>query len=499
MATRTAATTVARPAYSLPFVITAASAGTIVEWYDFYLYATLTPFLSPLFFPGDNPTAVQLSGFAAYAAGFLVRPFGAVVFGALGDIIGRKYTFLVTITAMGLATLGMGFIPTYKDIGLAAPAILVILRLIQGLALGGEYGGAAIYVAEHAPDNKRGLYTSWIQTTATLGFFFALAIILYFRNTMSAADFSANGWRYPFYLSAVLVAVALYIRIRLRETPLFARLKAGGNAVTGTGNWAKESFSGRKIGTILLVLLGLTAGQGVVWYQGQFQANFFMTTYLKLTFQQSYPIMLWAVALGTPFFLVFGWLSDKIGRKVIILAGCLIAAITYIPIYQAMYTAANVTYGANGVISKADPNVPLLVGLVWIQVIFVTMVYGPIAAFLVEYFRAKVRYTSLSIPYHFGNGWFGGLLPLTYTGLVGATIPIATSYVPWLGIFDLRNMNTTNDPNGNIYLGLAYAITVALMSVILGTLFLKEPKNVKIWSEVGGEEPGMVTEATPAD
>jgi len=499
LATRTAAVVAAKPTYGLPFVISAASAGTIVEWYDFYLYATLTPFLSPLFFPGDNPTAVQLSGFAAYAAGFLVRPFGAVIFGALGDIIGRKYTFLVTITAMGLATLGMGFIPTYKDIGLAAPAILVILRLIQGLALGGEYGGAAIYVAEHAPDNKRGLYTSWIQTTATLGFFFALAIILYFRNTMSAADFSANGWRYPFYLSAVLVAVALYIRIRLRETPLFARLKAGGNAVTGTGNWAKESFSGRKIGTILLVLLGLTAGQGVVWYQGQFQANFFMTTYLKLTFQQSYPIMLWAVALGTPFFLVFGWLSDKIGRKVIILAGCLIAAITYIPIYQAMYSAANVTYGANGVISKADPNVPVLVGLVWIQVIFVTMVYGPIAAFLVEYFRAKVRYTSLSIPYHFGNGWFGGLLPLTYTGLVGATIPIATSYVPWLGIFDLRNMNTTNDPNGNIYLGLAYAITVALMSVILGTLFLKEPKNVKIWSEVGGEEPGMVTEATPAD
>jgi MFS family permease len=477
----------------------AASAGTIVEWYDFYLYATLTPFLSPLFFPGDNPTAVQLSGFAAYAAGFLVRPFGAVVFGALGDIIGRKYTFLVTITAMGLATLGMGLIPTYKDIGLAAPAILVILRLIQGLALGGEYGGAAIYVAEHAPDNKRGLYTSWIQTTATLGFFFALAIILYFRNTMTAAEFSAQGWRYPFWLSAVLVAIALFIRIRLRETPLFARLKSSGQAVTGAGNWAKESFSGRKVGTILLVLLGLTAGQGVVWYQGQFQANFFMGTYLKFTFQQAYPIMLWAVALGTPFFLVFGWLSDKIGRKVIILAGCLIAAITYLPIYHAMFDAANVTIGPNGVITKSDPNVPLMIFLVWIQVIFVTMVYGPIAAFLVEYFRAKVRYTSLSIPYHFGNGWFGGLLPLTYTGLVGATIPIATSYVPWLGIFDLRNMNTTNDPNGNIYLGLAYVITVALMTVVIGTLFLKEPKNVKIWSEVGGEEPGMVTEATPAD
>ena len=499
MATRTAAATAAKPAYGLPFVISAASAGTIVEWYDFYLYATLTPFLSPLFFPGDNPTAVQLSGFAAYAAGFLVRPFGAVVFGALGDIIGRKYTFLVTITAMGLATLGMGFLPTYKEIGILAPALLVILRLIQGLALGGEYGGAAIYVAEHAPDNKRGLYTSWIQTTATLGFFFALAIILYFRNTMTAAEFAAQGWRYPFWLSAVLVAIALFIRIRLRETPLFARLKASNQSVTGAGNWAKESFSGRKIGTILLVLLGLTAGQGVVWYQGQFQANFFMGTYLKMTFQQAYPIMLWAVALGTPFFLVFGWLSDKIGRKVIILTGCLIAAISYIPIYHAMVGAANVTRDATGLITKADPNTPLLVFLIWIQVIFVTMVYGPIAAFLVEYFRAKVRYTSLSIPYHFGNGWFGGLLPLTYTGLVGATILDEKRYVPWLGVFDLRSMNTTNDPNGNIYLGLSYAIIVALMSVIVGTLFLKEPKNVKIWSEVGGEEPGMATGATPAD
>jgi MFS family permease len=499
LATRTAAVTTTRPTYGLPFVISAASAGTIVEWYDFYLYATLTPFLSPLFFPGDNPTAVQLSGFAAYAAGFLVRPFGAVVFGALGDIIGRKYTFLVTITAMGLATVLMGVLPTYKDIGLAAPALLVVLRLIQGLALGGEYGGAAIYVAEHAPDNKRGLYTSWIQTTATLGFFFALAVILFFRVNMSAADFAASGWRYPFWISAILVAIALYIRIRLRETPLFARLKSAGQAVTGTGNWAKESFSGRKVGTILLVLLGLTAGQGVVWYQGQFQANFFMGTYLKLTFTQAYPIMLWAVALGTPFFLVFGWLSDKIGRKIIILAGCLIAAVTYIPIYHAMVDAANVTRDATGLITKSDPNVPLLVFLIWIQVVYVTMVYGPIAAFLVEYFRAKVRYTSLSIPYHFGNGWFGGLLPLTYTGLVGATILDEKRYVPWLGIFDLRSLNTTQDVNGNIYLGLAYAIIVALMTVVLGTLFLREPKNVKIWTEVGGEEPGMVTEATPAD
>jgi MFS family permease len=484
-------------------VISAASAGTIVEWYDFYLYATLTPFLSPLFFPGTNPTAVQLAGFAAYAAGFLVRPFGAVIFGALGDIIGRKYTFLVTITAMGLSTVLMGLLPTYADIGIVAPVLLVVLRLIQGLALGGEYGGAAIYVAEHAPDNKRGLYTSWIQTTATLGFFFALAVILYFRTTMAPADFASVGWRYPFLLGAALLAVALYIRIRLRETPLFARLKAANQAVTGAGNWAKESFSGRKIGTILLVLLGLTAGQGVVWYQGQFQANFFMTSYLKLSFTQSYTIMLWAVALGTPFFLLFGWLSDKIGRKVIILAGCLIAAVTYIPIYHAMYDAAHVIYktDGSGLIDKANPDTLILIGLVWIQVIYVTMVYGPIAAFLVEYFRAKVRYTSLSIPYHFGNGWFGGLLPLTFTGLVGATIPIQASYVPWLGIFDLRSLNTSTppDPNGNIYLGLAYVIIVALMTVIIGTLFLKEPKNVKIWSEVGGEEPGMMTEATPAE
>src|SRR5881396_2361782 len=500
LATRSATAVAAtRPTYGLPFVITAASAGTIIEWYDFYLYATLTPFLAPIFFPSDNPTASALSAFAAYAAGFLVRPFGAVFFGALGDIIGRKYTFLVTITVMGLATVLVGVLPTHAQIGIAAGIILVVLRLAQGLALGGEYGGAAIYVAEHAPDNKRGLYTSWIQTTATVGFFLALAIILFFRTNMAPADFASQGWRYPFWISAVLVVLALYIRIRLQETPLFARLKESKQTVTGTGNWASEAFSGRKVGTIALVLLGLTAGQGVVWYQGQFQANFFMTTYLKLTFTQSYTIMLWAVALGTPFFLVFGWLSDKIGRKVIILAGCLIAAVTYIPIYHAMTDAANVTRDATGLITGANPNTPLLVGLVWIQVIYVTMVYGPIAAFLVEYFRAKVRYTSLSIPYHFGNGWFGGLLPLTFTGLVGATIPIQASYVPWLGIFDLRSLNTTNDPNGNIYLGLWYVITVALMSVVVGTLFLKEPKNVKIWTEVGGEERGMVTEATPAD
>src|SRR5438270_815687 len=423
-------------AYSIPFVIGASAVGTVIEWYDFYLYATLTPFLAPIFFaPGDS-TSQLLSAFAVYGAGFAVRPFGAIVFGRIGDVIGRKYAFLLTVTIMGGATVLVGVLPAYAQIGILAPLILVTFRMLQGLALGGEYGGAAIYVAEHAPDNKRGLYTAWIQTTATVGFFLALALILFFRTNMAAADFAPQGWRYPFWISAVLVVLALYIRIRLQETPLFARLKQAKQSVTGAGNWASEAFRGRKIGTILLVLIGLTAGQGVVWYQGQFQANFFMTTYLKLTFQQSYTIMLWAVALGTPFFLVFGWLSDKIGRKVIILAGCLIAAVTYLPIYHAMTDAANVTRDATGLITGANPNTPLLIALVWIQVIYVTMVYGPIAAFLVEYFRAKVRYTSLSIPYHFGNGWFGGMLPLLFTALVGATYPEGSkSYVPFLTNF----------------------------------------------------------------
>jgi MFS family permease len=519
LATRTAtAVATTRRAYGLPFVITASSAGTVIEWYDFYLYATLAPFFAPIFFPSDNPTASLLSAFATYAAGFLVRPFGAVFFGALGDIIGRKYTFLVTITVMGIATVLVGFLPTYAQIGVLAPVILVALRLLQGLALGGEYGGAAIYVAEHAPDNKRGLYTAWIQTTATVGFFLALAIILFFRNSMSATDFTTNaplfaglsgGWRYPFLLSAILVGLALYIRLRLRETPLFARLKEAKQSVTGAGNWASESFGGRKVGVILLVLLGLTAGQGVVWYQGQFQALNFMTVYLKLTFTQAYPIMLWAVALGTPFFLVFGWLSDRIGRKIIILAGCLIAAVTYVPIYNLMHDHAHVITNPAGLITGANPDFLIMTALVWIQVIYVTMVYGPIAAFLVEYFRAKVRYTSLSIPYHFGNGWFGGLLPLLFTGLVGATYPEGSNlYVPFLKNFmalpinstiSLRQFNPSNDPNGNIYIGLAYTIIVALMTVVIGTLFLREPRGAKIWSEVGGEQPGMVTEATPAE
>lgn len=496
------ASAVARPggwrsSYSLPFVIGASSLGTAIEWYDFYLYATLTPFLAPLFFPNDNPTASFLAAFTAYAAGFLVRPFGAVVFGRIGDVIGRKYAFLLTISIMGGATFIVGLLPTYAQIGILAPIILVLLRLAQGLALGGEYGGATIYIAEHAPDNKRGFYTAWIQTTATIGFFAALAVILTARVTMGDAAFREFGWRIPFLISIFLVAFALFIRMRLQETPLFARLKARNETVTSTSTWARESFGGKKLAVILLVLLGLTAGQGVVWYQGQFQALFFLTNYMKLTFIQAYPILLTAIALATPFFLFFGWLSDKIGRKVIILSGCLIAAITYIPIYQAMVEASHPVRNAAGLITSSNPDFVVLVALIWIQIIYVTMVYGPIAAFLVEYFRAKVRYTSLSIPYHFGNGWFGGLLPLTYTALVGATITGA-GYVPFMGAFDLRNLNTTNDPNGNVFLGLGYVMTVALMSVVIGTLFLKEPKNVKIWQEVGGDDQAAVTEARPA-
>lgn len=497
----------AKPAYGLPFVIGASSAGTIIEWYDFYLYATLAPFLAPIFFPNDNPTASLLSAFATYAAGFLVRPFGAVVFGRIGDVIGRKYAFLITIGIMGLSTLVVGLLPAYASIGILAPIILVTLRLLQGLALGGEYGGAVIYVAEHSPDNKRGFNTAWIQTTATIGFFLALLVILLFRTSMDAPSFASTGWRYPFLLSVVLLGVALYIRMRLQETPLFARLKARGETAANTGAWAQQSLNGRNLRTILLVLLGLTAGQGVVWYQGQFQANFFMTTYLKLTYIQSYTIMLWAVALGTPFFLVFGWLSDRIGRKVIILAGCLIAAVTYWPIYHWMTDAAHVTRDASGLITGANPDMVTLTALVWIQVIYVTMVYGPIAAFLVEYFRANVRYTSLSIPYHFGNGWFGGLLPLLFTGLVGATFPEGSkSYVPFLTNFmgfpvqtniSLRGFNPANDPNGNIYLGLSYTIIVALMTVVIGALFLKEPKNVSIWEEVGGHAEPVGDEPEP--
>jgi MFS family permease len=433
--------------YKIPFVIAASSVGTIIEWYDFYLYAVLTAFLAPLFFPSDNPTTSLLAGFATFGAGFAVRPFGAVVFGHIGDLVGRKYAFLITVSIMGLGTAIIGLLPGFAQIGVLAPTILVLLRLAQGLALGGEYGGAAIYVAEHAPDNRRGFFTAWIQTTATVGLVLALLIILICRLSLGTETFAAWGWRVPFLLSFFLVAVALYIRVRLQETPLFARLKATGKSSTSP---VKDTLgTGRNWGLILLVLLGATAGQAVVWYQGQFQARTYLEGTLKVDFVTGDVIMIVALLLGCPFFLVFGALSDRIGRKPIIMAGCLLAAITYYPIYLLM-----------GQVTGS----PVLEGvLIFIQMIYVTMVYGPIAAFLVEFFPAKIRYTSLSIPYHLGNGEFGGWLPFIATAIAAAT--------------------------GNALLALAYPIAVAAMTFLVGTFFIRETRGTRIWDEVGGEAP----------
>jgi MFS family permease len=461
MATATA-TAGARPRYEfkLPFVIAASAAGTAIEWYDFYLYAVLAPFFATQFFPGD-PAGQLLSALGLFAAGFAVRPFGAAVFGRVGDIIGRKFTFLVTISLMGISTAAIGLLPTYAQIGLLAPAILVTLRLLQGLALGGEYGGAAIYVAEHSPDQKRGLNTSWIQTTATVGLLLALVVIGAVRIGLGDAAFRGFGWRIPFLLSAVLVVLALYVRLRLQETPLFTRLKEAGKSTTSP--WRESFGNSANLKLIVLALLGMTAGQAVVWYQGQFQALFFLQTTMGVSFTQSYLIVGTAIVLATPFFMVFGALSDRIGRKPIILAGCLLAAITYYPIYSLMAASAHPARDAAGkvVLGAASPEVVPLIALVWIQVVYVTMVYGPIAAFLVEFFPARIRYTSLSIPYHIGNGWFGGFLPLIFTGLATIT--------------------------GNIYAGLVYPIAVALMSVVVGGLFIRETRHTKIWDEVGGE------------
>jgi MFS family permease len=463
--------------YKLPFVISASAAGTVIEWYDFYLYGVLAAFFATQFFPPGNEVAALLSSLATFGAGFAVRPFGAAVFGRIGDIIGRKFTFLVTITLMGGATALVGILPTYAQIGVLAPIILVFLRLAQGLALGGEYGGAAIYVAEHAPDHERGKYTSWIQTTATVGLLLALAVIAVFRVSMGDAAFREFGWRIPFILSAVLVVFALIIRLRLQETPLFTRLKADGRS--STSPW-RESFgdpANRKL--ILLALLGMTAGQAVVWYQGQFQALFFMQNILGLGYLNSYLVVGIAIVLATPFFIVFGRLSDRVGRKPIILGGCLLAALSYYPIYNLMFTVADPVVNPKtdpaitSTFISSNPNLVALIALVWIQVVFVTMVYGPIAAFLVEFFPARIRYTSLSIPYHIGNGWFGGFLPLIAASLFAAS--------------------------GNIYAGLIYPIVVALMTAFIGWRFIRETKDVRIWDEVGGETanvPGR-TDARP--
>ena len=510
-------------------VIFASSLGTVFEWYDFYLYATLAPFFAALFFPSGNDTAALLSAFATYAAGFLVRPFGAIVFGRIGDLVGRKYTFLITIVFMGGATFLVGLLPTFKTIGWAAPVLLVTLRLVQGLALGGEYGGAATYVAEHAPHKRRGYDTSFIQTTATLGFFLALAVIGGARLNMDAKDFAEWGWRIPFWLSLVLLIFSVYIRLKLHESPIFQKMKAEGKGSKSPLTDSFFKYPNNKF--VLLALLGATAGQGVVWYTGQFYALFFLIITLKLDYISAYILIGVSLLIGTPLFIFFGWLSDKIGRLKIILAGCLIAAVTYFPLFQGLTHYVNPALEAYAVktpitIAATDCQFHIFVGpwstfsdcdrvkdfmtkqglsfksvpaeagksvvatigttriegwdqkkleetlkttgyksgadksqvnwvmaelILVIMVIYVTMVYGPIAAFLVELFPTKIRYTSMSLPYHIGNGWFGGMLPLTATAMVAAT--------------------------GDIYYGLWYPIVVAIMTVVIGSIFLTETKD----------------------
>ena len=534
-------------------VILASSLGTVFEWYDFYLYGSLAAIIAKQFFAGLDPTSGFIFALLAFAAGFIVRPFGALVFGRLGDMIGRKYTFLVTILIMGISTFIVGILPNYASIGVAAPIILIILRLLQGLALGGEYGGAATYVAEHAPHGKRGAYTAWIQTTATLGLFLSLLVILGTRTVMGEAVFNDWGWRIPFLVSILLLGVSVWIRMQLSESPAFQKMKAEGKTSKAP---LSESFGQWKnLKIVLLALFGLTAGQAVVWYTGQFYALFFLTQQLKVDAVTANLMIAGALVLGTPFFLVFGSLSDKIGRKPIIMLGCALAIVTYFPVFKALTEAANpdlaaaqaknkvvvvadpaecsfqfnptgtakftsscdvakqvlaassVSYDnevapagtpavikigshtipsytskgipaeeakakdaafkkavaetlkADGYPAKADPakmNKVMMIVILTYLVILVTMVYGPIAAMLVEMFPTRIRYTSMSLPYHIGNGWFGGLLPTTSFAIVAQT--------------------------GNMYNGLWYPIIIAGITVVIGTLFLRETKDVDIYA-----------------
>ncbi|MCC7379935.1 MAG: MFS transporter [Chitinophagaceae bacterium] len=505
-------------------IIISSSLGTLIEWYDFYIFGMLAKTISMQFFPDGNSTAALLSTLAIFAAGFLVRPFGALVFGRLGDLIGRKYTFLLTLVLMGSATFLIGLVPGYKSIGMAAPLLVLLLRLVQGLALGGEYGGAATYVAEHAPNNKRGFYTSWIQPTATLGLFVALAIILLVKSNMSDAAFNSEwgGWRYPFWISILLVGVSIYIRLKMKESPLFEILKKEG---TTSANPIKESFGHKEnCNMVLLALFGAVMGQGVIWYTSQFYTQSFLEHSVKLDFIQNREIVLWAIALATPFFLFFGWLSDKTGRKWIMLTGMLLGVIFYRPIFNTFLNDTNgkewmqraegrsyvklagqknpyikrdslktstgilvITHTTNTWLLKegiqftekiadtsgidndggswvALDNNPVYSGkilsaplkwkfifLVWIMIVFVTMVYGPIAAFLVELFPTKIRYTSMSLPYHIGNGVFGGLVPFIAT-LLATTV--------------------TTDPLA----GLWYPIAVAALCFVIGFVFLDDKK-----------------------
>ena len=489
-------------------VITASSLGTMIEWYDFYIFGMLAKTISTQFFPEGNPTAALLSTLAIFAAGFIVRPFGALVFGRLGDLIGRKYTFLLTLVLMGGSTFLIGLVPGYKAIGILAPILVLLLRLLQGLALGGEYGGAATYVAEHAPIGKRGFYTSWIQTTATLGLFAALGVIMLVKLNMPDADFNAEwgGWRYPFWISIILVAVSIYIRLKMKESPMFTKLKEEGKTSV---NPLKESFSHKSnFKMVLLALFGAVMGQGVIWYTGQFYAQSFLETKCNIEFEQSRMIMLWAIVFATPFFVLFGWLSDKIGRKWIMMTGMLLGVLLYRPIFseflksskinETMISSSEIIDSRNEILktellannsgtvkfnsqqielkggiqftkiysdtiflnnsTAVSPvkyiNVKLgqsvylkFIFLVFLMIFFVTMVYGPIAAFLVELFPTKIRYTSMSLPYHIGNGVFGGLVP--FIGLL-----LTTTY--------------PKDP----LVGLWYPIAVAALCLVIGTVYL---------------------------
>ncbi len=477
--------------YGIWRVIMASSVGTMIEWYDFYIFGSLAAILALKFYPPGHDTFALIAYLATFAVGFLVRPFGALFFGRIGDLVGRKYAFLVTLSLMGFSTFAIGLMPSYATAGWFSPVVLILIRVLQGLALGGEYGGAAVYVGEHVPDNKRGFYTSFIQITATLGLFVSLVVILITQNSMSKEDFAAYGWRIPFLISIVLVVISLYIRLKMKESPIFAQLKSTGMTSVQPLKDAFTKWPNLKL--VLISLFGATAGQGVVWYTGQFYALFYMQTVLKVNVKTANIVVAVALLLGMPFFTVVGALSDRIGRKKLMMTGCLLAVLTYIPIYHAMERAAGnnvvtVTHTRNkvtGAISltamtidasgalvpakeAANPNLPLLVLLIFVQVLYVCLVYGPIAAYLIEAFPAKIRYTSVSLPYHIGNGVFGGLLPLIGLSSVAAT--------------------------GNIYAGLYYPMIVAGMTFIVGSIFLKETHHNVIWSEAGAGGPTPIGE-----
>ncbi|WXB20337.1 MHS family MFS transporter [Pendulispora albinea] len=434
------------------------------EWYDFYLYGSLAVFFGGLFFPQGNDTVQLLASLATFGAGFGVRPIGALVFGHLGDLVGRKYTFLVTMATMGLGTALIGLLPTYATWGIGATALLVFLRLLQGLALGGEYGGAATYVAEHVPDAQRGYYTSFIQTTATAGFFVSMGVIGITRASLGEVAFKEWGWRIPFLISFILLIVSLYVRLKMKESPLFSKMKAAGKA---SKNPLKESFTNPVNRRYVLIAFGAIAGQGVVWYTGQFYALTFLQTMLKIDWKTSYTLVSIALFITTPLFLVFGWLSDRIGRKKLILGGCLLGALTYLPIYMAMKYFSN----PDG-LPKADPaqiNHVAMALLLALQMVYVCMVYAPMAAFLVELFPTRIRYTSMSLPYHLGNGWIGGFLPLIATAVTASA---------WA--------KETFGPN-SIYTGLLYPIGMCIVTLIVGTLFIHETKDHRIDAEtIGG-------------